>query len=321
MWEACGMVRKKLLTTEQMALIYKQDAVTDNEAWEDFLVAKQMQGVSDRTIDLYHNVRRVIVRDLPIAEIESEMVDLTSKEIERLILYWKTVVKVPTINSRIRVMKTYYATLKKRKMLKNDPMASIHQMKEKEIIKDTLNEKEIAKIVKYFKSFGTFAHYRNLVMFELLLDTGLRISEALSIEVSDIVDSSVIIKETKSVRQRIVYPSPHCLHSLNTYQKIRGSSNCDYLFITVDGDKLSKSQFQIELRKAGRICKIEKNVGPHMLRRTYAKHAVLNGIDPFSLARLLGHEDLNTTKRYVQIYGTDLKEQSKKRGNFEELFK
>lgn len=134
------MVRKKLLTAEQMALIYKQDAVTDNEAWEDFLIAKQMQGVSDRTIDLYHNVRRVITRDLPLAEIENEMVNLTTKEIERLILYWKAVVKVPTINSRIRVMKTYYATLKKRKMLKNDPMASIHQMKEKEIIKDTLNE-------------------------------------------------------------------------------------------------------------------------------------------------------------------------------------
>jgi len=38
----------------------------------------------------------------------------------------------------------------------------------------------------------------------------------------------------------------------------------------------------------------------------------MNGIDPFSLARLLGHEDLNTTKHYVQIYGNDLKKQSKK---------
>lgn len=311
---------RKILTDEQVALIQKKETVTDEKAWEEFLIAKQMQDVSERTIQLYHQVKRSVERDLPRAYIEKEMFELNQTDIEKLILHWKTVIKTPTINSRIRVMKTYYSTLVKRKVLKKDPMQHIHQMREKEIIKDTLTEKEIKKIAKYFKSFGTFSQFRNLVLFELLLDTGLRISEALAIEVSDVSTDIIIIKETKSLKQRVVYPSPHCLSSIQTYLKIRGENDTDKLFVNSIGGSLSISQAQQEIRKAGRECKLDKIVGTHMLRRTYAKHAVINGIDPFSLARLLGHEDLNTTKRYVQIYGTDLKEQSKKRGNFEKLF-
>ena len=58
-------------------------------------------------------------------------------------------------------------------MLKNDPMEHVHEMKENEIIKAKLTEKEIASIAKYFKMQETFAHYRNLIIFDLILDTGL----------------------------------------------------------------------------------------------------------------------------------------------------
>lgn len=311
------MKRKKALTDEQIAIIDAGNKVTDEEAWREFLVSKEMIGVSDNTMNHYETIRRVVYRDMPYVDLDKSMMTLTRTELEALIIYWKTVVKIPTINSRIRVLKTYYNTLKKRKIIKYDPMIEIHQLKEKEVIKETLTSNEISLIAKYFKSNQTFANYRNLVLFELLLDTGLRISEALAIKNFNVADESIIINETKSRQQRMVYPSEHCLKTLNTYKKVRGIADTDYLFITVDGTKLSKRQFQGVLNDARKAMKIDKPVSPHTLRRTYAKHAVMNGIDPFSLARLLGHEDLNTTKRYVQIYGTDLKKQSKKRGAFD----
>ncbi len=181
-------------------------------------------------------------------------------------------------------------------------MKEIHQLKEKEIIKDTLTENEIALIAKYFKTQQTFAQYRNLVLFELLLDTGLRISEALTIRIHNIMEDHIIINETKSKNQRVIFPSAHCLKSIRTYIRVRGEIKCEYLFITVDGTQLSKRQFQGVLKDASKAMKIKKSVSPHTLRRTYAKHAVINGIDPFSLARLLGHEDLSYATGHSLVF-------------------
>jgi len=91
-------------------------------------------------------------------------------------------------------------------------MVEIHQLNEKEVIKETLTSSEISLIANHFKSHQTFSNYRNLVLFELLLDTDLRISESLSIKKFNVADESIIINETKSRQQRMVYPSKHYKH-------------------------------------------------------------------------------------------------------------
>jgi site-specific recombinase XerD len=70
---------------------------------------------------------------------------------------------------------------------------------------------------------------------------------------------------------------------LDVYIKLRGDLNHDYLFINQDNGKLSKNTFQERLRMAARACEIKKQVSPHVCRRTYAKKAILKGMDPFSL--------------------------------------
>lgn len=91
------MKRKTTLTNEQIELINQGNELTGEEAWEEFLTAKEMLGVTTNTMKHYETVRRVTYRDLPVIDIEKELLELNRKDIESLILYWKTVVKIPTI--------------------------------------------------------------------------------------------------------------------------------------------------------------------------------------------------------------------------------
>lgn len=312
--------RKGKLTVNELNIINQQYQLTDEELFEKFINAKKLEGVSDKTIDLYNQTKRVVLRDIALININKPMSQLNKKEIESLILYWIDAVAIATVNNRIRVIKVYYKTLYRLNYLKANPMKEIHQVKEKTPIKPTLTEIEVKRLTDYYKTNATYAKYRNLVIFQLLLDTGIRVGELTSLQVSDVQEDTIIIRETKSKMQRVVYPSKKCMTAIESYLKIRAEFNSPYLFVTNTGTpvkiRMCQQNLAIDCKNAG----INKKVSPQMLRRTYAKFAIMNGIDPFSLAKLLGHEDLQTTKRYVQIYGADLKVQSKKRGNFDRYF-
>lgn len=292
----------------------------DTGAFEVFVNQKRIEGVQERTIQHYREIKHVVERDLKILHIDKTLVELTTANIEKLILYWKENVKTATTNTRIRVMKPYYKVLKSKKTIKSNPMENIHMLPERELIKDVLTDEEVGKISTYFKSNKTFASYRNLMIFQLLLDTGIRIGECLNILITDIHEDSITIILTKNLQERLVFPSKACMRSIKSYLKIRGELEDQHLFVTVDNKKMKLRTYQDALTNASRRSGVQKKVSPHMLRRTYSRDAVMQGIDPFSLARLLGHSSLNTTRRYVQIWGNDLKMQSKFRGNYDKYF-
>lgn len=107
---------------------------------------------------------------------------------------------------------------------------------------------------------------------------------------------------------------------LTSYLKIRGNLSHTKVFINRDQLPYNKNTFQQNLREARVLCGIQKQVSPHVCRRTYAKNAILSGMDAFSLATLLGHSSLEVTKRYVQIWGNDLKKQAKLRKDYGDFF-
>lgn len=313
--------RSKNLTDEELRTLQSVSSISDDEAIEIFIRQKRIEGVGDTTVDRYRTIMRVIHRDLPKINIDKQIIELSTADIETLILYWKEIVTLSTLNGRIRVMKPFYKILTNKKTIPRNPMEHIHQLRERVEIKDTLTDKDIEKIAHHLKKRKTFAGFRDLIIFYLLLDTGIRIGECMNILVSDVENDRITIILTKNLQERFVYPSPKCMKAIRSFIKVRGTiENVPQLFVTVDNTKLHKRTFQEVLREAGRECNIQKDVSPHMLRRTYAKNAVLNGMDAFSLARLLGHQSLEVTSRYVQIYGTDLKKQSRLNANYGKYF-
>lgn len=318
------MVRRQLeLTEEQKMLLLQENMLqeSDEEVFEKFVRSKRLIGVKDTTVAIYRTIKRVIDRDIALLELDTEMQLLTTENMEQLILYWqRTGIAPATINHRFRVLRPYFKFLKERGYRKTNIMSGIKNVREKQEIKGTLEKHEIKAIAHWFKKAGSFAGFRNLVHFQLLLDTGIRLSESLNIKLQDIKGDTIYIVEPKGLKQRLVFISKQMRKTLDIYLEIRGELDCPYLLVTIDGGKVAPRTFQDALKEAIVACNINKSISPHSLRRTYAKFAVMAGIDPFSLATLLGHSSLEITTRYVQIWGQDLRAQAEKRGNFSGLF-
>lgn len=100
--------RKKQLTAEELNYFSSNEKPDDDNAFEIFVTQKRIEGVQERTVEHYRQIRHVIKRELKAIHLEKTMVELTISNIEKLILYWRDNVKTATINSRLRVMKPYY---------------------------------------------------------------------------------------------------------------------------------------------------------------------------------------------------------------------
>jgi integrase/recombinase XerD len=84
----------------------------------------------------------------------------------------------------------------------------------------------------------------------------------------------------------------------------------EWLFVTYEGKPLSDNTVRKDLQELGRKAKIEnKRVSPHTFRHTGALFYVMNGGDPFSLQKILGHSDMSMVRKYIQMTNTDIKKQ------------
>lgn len=310
------------LTEEQKKIINKTEKINDEKAIQEFIKSRRLKNVRETTIKYYEDVFGVMYRDFDMLSINKPLIEATERDIEALIEHWQDNLKVTSINSKIRAIKPFYKFLDEKKFIKKNPCEHISILRDRIRIRETLEKSEIKKINQQLLKNGTFISYRDSIIFQLLLDTGLRINEALNLKTYLIQGNKIIVSETKSNEQRIVFMSKKMQERMESYLKVRSTFdlNHEFVFINQDGGQLKKNTYQERLRDAARTVGIKKQVSPHVCRRTFAKNAVLKGMDPFTLQVLLGHSTLEVTKRYVQIYGQDLEKQAQKKDDYSDLF-
>ncbi|HEX2913577.1 MAG TPA: tyrosine-type recombinase/integrase [Chloroflexia bacterium] len=172
------------------------------------------------------------------------------------------------------------------------------------VIKSVENE-DLVRIFNYLmlpENLKSFTGRRNLAMLALLLDSGIRRGELLSLRV---VEGEVDPGRKRCLvrgktGQRYVMFSDGCAESLKAYLKLRQqiSTECQALWLTEDGEPLSYYGFGTVIRR------INKRTGvyfhAHRLRHTFASTLARQGIDPFTLKELLGHTTITTTQIYVR---------------------
>ena len=156
---------------------------------------------------------------------------------------------------------------------------------------------------------------RNQALFELIYGSGLRVSELLAINVSDIhLKERYILIHGKGAKERIV---PITESSTNTIIKflekgrlylIKDNQKALWLFPSINGTRLSRQGFHKLLKELATEQGIEKNISAHTLRHSFATHLLENGIDVRTLQTILGHSDISTTQIYTHISNKYAKE-------------
>ncbi len=152
---------------------------------------------------------------------------------------------------------------------------------------------------------------RNYLVIRLLLESGIRVSELVSIQISDLYQNKIKIKGKGNKERYVIisndlYQKLHQLHSLSNR----------FIFINKDKEPLTRKGIYNIVYQVGKKSQIKKHVTPHVLRHTFATLMLHNNMDIFSVSKLLGHSSIQITQCYLNISLDVVKKHSKVVGLF-----
>jgi len=186
-------------------------------------------------------------------------------------------------------------------------MANFPLLREPQPLPKALTDEQITALLSVFNP-KTFQGLRNLAFISLLLDTGLRLSEALNLDVADLnfTTGLIFVRHSKSRRERMVPMSPSLMRVLQKYllhRAMRAQQHVTALWITRFGTPLRSIRcvqeiFQRAAKKAG----IKTKVSPHVLRFTFVRKWLQSGGDSIVLQRILGHTTPIMTAYYARLF-------------------
>lgn len=185
---------------------------------------------------------------------------------------------------------------------------------------DSSTDDDIQKLFNYFRNqepddkFWEMVKYRNLVIMQLLIYTGLRVSELSNIKISDIGEDLQII--WKGGKRRVVNLYKDDIDLINLYLFMRRKIDSEYLIISFSknswGKKLSNASIEKIIRDAGVNAGLTEKVYPHKLRHTFATNLLRCGASIYHIKELLGHSSIATTQLYLSASNQELRETQKK---------
>ncbi|MTT32698.1 tyrosine-type recombinase/integrase [Terrilactibacillus sp. BCM23-1] len=201
-----------------------------------------------------------------------------------------------TLANYVRNIKVFFNFLFSEREIKKNPVDGIPNIKPQRKMKPLLTENELHMLFRAFDT-STFHGYRDWIITRLILDTGCRVGECLSIMLTDInlKNNAILLRYTKNKKERYVYFSFKMGRNLKSWmQYMERYSDGHYLFPSIRGNKMDIRNYETSLRKAGESVGLK--VAPHQLRNNFAKYYLLNGGDFATLSRLLGHSSIEVTK-------------------------
>ncbi len=156
--------------------------------------------------------------------------------------------------------------------------------------------------------------YRNKAMLELMYSSGLRVSELINLELSDIdLNNNYVRCFGKGSKERIVpvgeYSSKYLSIYINEYRdSMKKGYYTEKIFLNNHGREMTRQGFFKIIKKIAKDKDINKNITPHMLRHSFATHLLNNGADLRTIQEMLGHSSISTTQIYTNVTNDILKE-------------
>jgi site-specific recombinase XerD len=159
----------------------------------------------------------------------------------------------------------------------------------------------------------TNIHRRNLAILELLYGAGLRVSELLTLNTSDIDFASSAIRVTGKRNKTRIIPLPASTKEalqlyLNEVRETLLKTPSGLVFLTRNGKALSRQAIYSFISELAKSAGVRGSIGPHTLRHTYAVHLLQGGADLRAVQELLGHESGATTQVYTELQNEEIKQ-------------
>lgn len=277
------------------------------------LYLKIERGLSQNSIDSYTRDVEKLLSYLESHDINVSPITITTEIVQQFIY---EVAKILNANSQARIisgLRSFFNYLIFEDYIKLNPLELIESPKTGRKLPDTLNEADINKLIAAI-DLGKPEGERNRAILETLYSCGLRVSELITLKISDLFFDEGFIKVTgKGDKQRFVPIVPSTQKYINIYRnEIRCFLNIqkdyeDTLFLNRRGKQLTRAMIFTIIKQLAEKTGLNKRVSPHTFRHSFATHLLENGADLRAIQLMLGHESITTTEIYMHVDKTHLK--------------
>lgn len=278
------------------------------EAYEEYLI--QVKRSSENTVSSYMRDLRQYAAYLQ--ELNIEVIDADQHAVHGYVDYMQGKGKsAATVSRCLASMKSLYTFAVNQGVKDSNPVVGIHVEKAEKKLPQILTGKEVELLLDQPKCTD-LKGYRDKAMLELLYATGIRVSELINLDVSDVNILGGFVKCGADEKVRIIPLYPAAIKALSDYMtdvrpKMVADSDEDSLFVNVSGERMSRQGFWKIIKYYQEKAQIDKDITPHTLRHSFAAHLLENGADLRSIQEMLGHSDISSTQVYAQLVKHNLK--------------
>ncbi len=205
-------------------------------------------------------------------------------------------------------MRRFYAWLLRERKISTDPVALIEAPKPEQPLPKTLTEQQVEDLLNA-PDLQNDLGIRDKAMLETLYATGLRVSELIGLEFSQVsIDPGVVRVMGKGGKERLVPLGEEAIECIGLYinqarfDLMANHPPCNALFITRRGKGMTRQAFWYLLKRYAVLANIDAmSLSPHTLRHAFATHLLNHGADLRVVQMLLGHSDISTTQIYTHV--------------------
>jgi integrase/recombinase XerD len=278
------------------------------QAIKDFSIYSQLErGLSFNTIEAYQRDLQKLADWLEKNEMK-DVPESISQDSLRAFIYQLAKTVQPRSQARaISSLKAFFEFLILERYREDQPMTLIEAPKIGRKLPDTLSTKEIDSLINSIDR-STLEGERNRAMLETLYACGLRVSELITLKISDLFFNEGFLKVTgKGDKQRFVPIGEYTIKIIELYKnEVRihvpvKPDHTDTLFLNRRGAGLTRAMIFHIIKEQAIKAGIQKSISPHTFRHSFATHLLENGADLRSIQMMLGHESITTTEIYMHV--------------------
>ena len=217
-----------------------------------------------------------------------------------------------TVSRTLASLRSYYLFMMQNGVVKSNPTSNLEAPHVEKKIPKILSGEEVELLLEQPKNCDNKG-IRDKAMLELLYATGIRVSELINLDVSDVNVPMSFVRCKGRKKERIIPMGHQAKDALENYiNNVRKymvkDENETALFVNCSGARLSRQGFWKLIKYYQHIAGIETDITPHTLRHSFAAHLLENGADLHSIQEMMGHADISSTQVYSRMMNSKIKD-------------
>ncbi|HBZ12946.1 MAG TPA: site-specific tyrosine recombinase XerD [Clostridiales bacterium] len=217
-----------------------------------------------------------------------------------------------TVSRTLASLRSYYLFMMQNGVVKSNPTSNLEAPHVEKKIPKILSGEEVELLLEQPKNCDNKG-IRDKAMLELLYATGIRVSELINLDVSDVNVPMSFVRCKGGKKERIIPMGHQAKDALENYiNNVRKymvkDENETALFVNCSGARLSRQGFWKLIKYYQHIAGVETDITPHTLRHSFAAHLLENGADLHSIQEMMGHADISSTQVYSRMMNSKIKD-------------